>query len=254
VTTAQTRRALIFALSTLALTGCASGPSGPSDEVIARALKGAPGEAQPSTIVATELAYSRKASEDGYLKASRDYATEDALLHGRNGPVPFAALNSVPDDPNNSLEWSPRLVVQSCDGALALSQGRFRDASGAVGNYVTVWERQGDGSFRWSYDVAGLDDPQPAPRPPAQEGDIVVTAMDAVQGLVADCIPPDIASGPPTMMSDEEARGAVTLSPDGSLRWAWSHRSGGIKRIVADYYFEGEWQRAIEENLASSTE
>lgn len=250
----NTRGGLVLAILSASLCACASGPRGPSNEIIARALQGAPGEAQPSTIVATELAYARAAREDGLIDASRAFAASDAVLHGRNGPVPFAALSDVPNDPANTTEWGPRVVVQSCDGALALSQGRFRDADGMVGNYVTVWTRQQDASYRWSYDVAGRDDPQPAPRPPAQEGDIVVTAMDAVEGLVATCGLSDGLAARPTLVPDSGSEGAAQVSRDGTLQWMWEHRDDGTKRIVADYFFEGEWQRAIEENLASPIE
>ncbi len=234
------------------VSACASGqPRGPSDRVISRALQTAPGAAQPSTIVATELALAREAREKGQLAASRDFAAANAVLHGRDGPVPFAALADLPDGPASASEWGPRQVVKSCDGSLALSRGRFRDADGFVGNYVTVWERQGNGEYRWTYDVAGRDDPQPPPRAAPEDGDIVVTAMNAVEGLVATCAREMMVEpAPPLSIGSQNAQ----VSRDGTLRWAWEHRADGIKRVVADYFFEGEWVRAIEEELASPDE
>ncbi len=244
--------AAIIALSA-ALAACSSpGPRGPSTSVINRVLTGAPGEAQPSTIVSTELAYARAAKERGLFTAGSDFAAPGALLHGRNGPVSFAVLAERTDDPEKATEWAPRVVVQSCDGSLALSQGRFKDAEGFVGNYVTVWSRQSDGEFKWVYDVAGRDNPQPPPRPEFEDGDIVVTAIDAVRGLIATCprgeqtIPP-----PPAIPIGEDGAADATLSRDGTLRWRWEHRADGTKYVSADYFFEGQWITAIEESLQS---
>ena len=172
----------------LALSACGTpGPRGPSNKVIERVLTNAPGAAQPSTIVSTELAYARAAKQQGFVDAALEFSAPGAQLHLRNGPVPLAMIAPALREANLQTQWSPRLVVQSCDGSLALSQGRFVDGEGKVGNYVTTWVRQSDGSFKWTYDVAGLDDPQPPAPVEPEDGDIVVTALDAVQGLVASC-------------------------------------------------------------------
>ncbi len=258
----MTTRSTTLVLGALALTlsACAAnGPRGPSDTVIERALRGAPGEAQPSTIVSTEIAYARAAREKGFVDAARDFAASGALIHGRNGVVPFDAVAPALERANIQIQWGPRVVVKSCDGSLALSQGRFVDGEGMVGNYVTVWARQDDNSYRWTYDNAGLDDPQPSPRMQAEEGDIIVTAMNMVRGLVATCprngesVPP-----PPPIPAGESGDSAVQVSRDGTLRWRWEHRDGdngdSVKYVTADYWFEGEWVTAIEESLASADE
>lgn len=253
---------VMFRLAALALLGatmasCAGGqPRGPSNAVIERALEGAPGAAQPSTIVSTELAYARSARENGWADASREFATADAVVHGRNGPVPLVALASAVSGSEIASDWAPRLVVKSCDGSVALSQGRFLDPEGFVGTYVTVWERQSDLTYRWTYDVAGRDDPQPPPRERPEEGDIVVTALNAVQGLVASC-PRDgeLIASPPAIPNGGEGKAAnMKLSNDGTLRWRWEHRDDGAKYVTAEYFYEGDWVTAIEETLASSPE
>lgn len=247
-----------IASATLAamLSACGTpGPRGPSDTVIQRVLSNAPGAAQPSTIVATELAYARAAKESGQFTAGSEFAAPGALLHGRNGPISFAALAGSLDDPAAATQWAPRLVVKSCDGSLALSQGRFVDAEGFVGNYVTTWVQQRDGSYKWIYDVAGRDDPQPPPRAEFEDGDIVVTAIDLVEGLIATCpgdnqtIPP-----PPSIPVGEEGKADAQLSRDGTLRWRWEHREDGTKYVTAEYFYLGRWIKAIEESLASPAE
>nr|WP_298931389.1 hypothetical protein [uncultured Erythrobacter sp.] len=241
---------------TLTLSACAGQQRrGPPPKVIERVLKTAPGAAQPSTIVKTEIAFARAAKEDGQYTASLEYAAGGARLHGRNGVVSAASVFGAARDPETSAEWAPRTVVMSCDGALALSLGRFQDQEGFVGNYVTTWVRQQDNSYKWVYDVAGRDNPQPPPRAEFEDGDIVVTAIDAVQGLVATCprrgdpVPP-----PPALPITSDDPAQSKLSRDGTLRWRWEHRSDGIKYVAADYYYNGKWVTAIEESLASPPE
>ncbi|MEL6488255.1 MAG: hypothetical protein AAFQ13_14070 [Pseudomonadota bacterium] len=156
---------LLF-ITALALSACTSGQQrrGPPTKVINRVLATAPGAAQPSAIVKTEIAYANAAKAEGQYTAGLNFAAPGALLHGRNGPVSFEQLAGALPNPDKATEWGAKTVVMSCDGALALSLGRFRDAQGFVGNYVTTWVRQKDNSYRWSYDVAGRDDPQPPPR------------------------------------------------------------------------------------------
>jgi hypothetical protein len=243
-----------LALCALALTACAGGGQrrGPPAKVIDRVLATAPGAAQPSAIVKTELAYSKAAQAEGQFTAGRDFAAPGALQHGRGGPAPFETIASAEPDPDEATQWGPRTVVMSCDGALALSQGRFRDAEGYVGNYVTTWVRQPDNTYKWTYEVAGRDDPQPPPRREFEDGAIVVTAIDSILGLVATCPPAgQQVPPPPPMPIGEVGKADAQLSRDGTLRWQWEHRADGTRYVKAEYFYEGAWETAIEEALQS---
>ncbi|MFN3863774.1 MAG: hypothetical protein ACK4RT_05770 [Erythrobacter sp.] len=238
-------------LAALALTACASPrPKGPPAQVINRVLAGAPGAAQPSTIVATEIAFARAAREQGQWTAFRQFAAPGALLHGANGPFPIEPWLATQTDPPQAVQWEPRAVVMSCDGALAVSQGRYRDPEGKVGNFVTVWERQPSGEYRYVFDAPGDDVPQPPPKQPVADGNIVVTAMDAVLGMVASCprggaaIPP-----PPAIPVGEDGKSEARLSRDGTLRWRWEHRADGTRYAIAEYFYEGRWLTAFEQSL-----
>lgn len=238
----------------VALAACSGGrPRGPSNAVIERALAGAPGEAQPSAIVATEIAFARAAREQGQWTAFAQFAGPGALIHGAGGVIEAAPWLATQSDPEQAVQWGVRSVLMSCDGALALSQGRFRDPNGIVGNYVTAWQRQPDRSYRYLYDVGGPDVPQPPPRGEIEDGDIVVTAIDAVKGLIATCpragepIPPPPADSPVAARPQD-----VRQSPDGTLRWRFEHRGDGAKYVVAEYYYLGAWETALEESLASA--
>ena len=242
--------ALIAAIP-LALTACASQrPKGPPPSVINRVLAGAPGAAQPSAIVAAEIAFARAAREQGQWTAFRQFAAPGALLHGAKGPFPIEPWLATQTDPPEAVQWEPRAVVISCDGALAVSQGRYRDPQGKVGNFVTVWERQGNGEYRYVFDAGGDDVPQPPPRPKVEDGDIVVTSLDAVLGMVASCprggseIPP-----PPAIPVGEDGKTDARLSRDGTLRWRWEHRADGTRYAKAEYFYEGRWLTAFEQSL-----
>ena len=253
------RAAPVLLLGALAiiLSACAGSQRapGPPRAVINRALANAPGAAQPSTIVAAEIAFARAARERGQWTAFRQFAAPGALLHGKNGPFPIEPWLATQTDPPAAVQWEPRAVVISCDGAVAMSQGRLTTPEGMVGNFVTVWERQGNGEYRYVYDAGGLDVPQPPPRKPVEQGDIVVTALDAVLGMVASCPRggADIPPPPPIPMGDD-GKADARLSRDGSLRWRWEHRDDGTRYATADYFYEGRWLTAFEQSLAPGSE
>ncbi|MDP5102780.1 MAG: hypothetical protein NWP98_02530 [Erythrobacter sp.] len=245
----------IFALSACAGGG---GPPKPNKRTVAlinRALSTAPGAAQPSTIVAAELAFARAARERGQWTAFRMFAAPGALLHGVDGPFAIEPWLATQTDPPVAVQWEPRAVAMSCDGALAISQGRLTTPEGLVGNFVTVWERQPDGAYRYIFDAGGIDVPQPPPRKPVEDGDIVVTAIDAVRGLVASCPRGDGAVlPPPAIPVGEDGKADARLSRDGTLRYRWEHRPDGTRFAAADYYYEGRWLSAFEQTLAPTDE
>ena len=221
--------------------------------MIERVLTGAPGEAQPSTIVRTELAFARSARTNGQWTAFEEFAAPGAMLHTRNGLRPFAVLRPALSDPEEAVQWAPRTVVMSCDGSHAVSVGRLQTPEGEVGTYVTIWERQSDNSYRWTYDGGALDDPQPPARAEFEDGDIVVTAIDAVEGLIASCPRGGAAIPPAPSDSAVGVRPAdVKQSRDGTLRWRVEHLGEAKKYIAVEYFFEGRWVTAVEESLPAA--
>jgi hypothetical protein len=240
----------------LVLTACigGGGPAKPSPQAVAminRALAGAPGAAQPSAIVAAELAFVRAAREQGQWAAFRQFAAPGALLHGANGPLAIDVRLATQADSPIVMQWKPRAVVISCDGALAVSQSRYRDPEGKVGTRLTVWERQPSGEYRLIFHASGDDVPQPPPSKPLEDGNIIVTALDAVTGMIASCprggseIPP-----PPALALGADGKADARLSRDGTLRWRWEHRADGTRYAKAEYFYEGRWLTALEQSLA----
>lgn len=253
------KRASLLVASALAMTlsACGGGQQfrGPPKKVIDRVLKTAPGAAKPSDIVATEIALSQAEKADGVWAARAAFAAPSAIVHTSAGIGDAARMFAGLEELEGTAEWGPRTVVISCDGALAIAAGRFRNLDGKFGDYVTTWVRQKNNSYKWSYNTEWIDDPQPAPRRQFEDGDIVVTAIDAVLGLIASCpergspIPP-----PPAISLMNDNPGSAQLSKDGTLRWNWEHKPDGKKYFAVDYFYEGEWVRAIEEGVASASE
>lgn len=151
-----------------ALAGCATG--GPRD-----LPPGTVVVANPSAVVATELAFARAARERGQWTAFREYAAEDATMFV---PQPVRAQDWLKGraDPAQAMQWQVHQVWMSCDGSLAVTQGAAQWPDGRPGRFATVWKRQRDGSYRWVMD----------------EGDLVsvpLAAPDFIRTEVASCDP-----------------------------------------------------------------
>jgi hypothetical protein len=182
----------------LALAACTTGPGDAWRPSAA---------ANPSAVIATELAFARAAREKGQWTAFREYATRDALW-----PVPqFASLQDTlrgEVDPPRPIVWQPDAVWSSCDGSYAVSTGPAEYPSGLKTRFVTVWQRQEDGRYRWVLDQS-FD---------LEEG---YAAPEMIAARVADCSTP----GPELRRRGRFERPARGLdwrsgaSTDGTLEW-----------------------------------
>lgn len=246
--------ALVIGLGAM-IAGCGNSrrPTSRQLQQIDRALERAPGKAQPSSIVKSEIAFARMAREDGQWTAFGKFAAFGAQIHGPNGPMDVASFIAGKRDPKEAVQWRVRSVWMSCDGSTAVSQGRFRNPAGLVGNYVTVWERQrngqraatGEEEYRFIYDLAAPDNPQPPPRPAQAEpqpGDIVVEAIDAVRAEIGQCRKRgETAPAAPVTLVDEGGVIGGKLSRDGTLKWAWAQDAAGGQTFTVHYLENGAW-------------
>ena len=55
-----------------------------------------------------KIVCARAAREDGQWTAFKAFASDDAVLHGRNGPVAAKPVFDALDDPETAVQWSPR--------------------------------------------------------------------------------------------------------------------------------------------------
>ncbi|PZT88235.1 MAG: hypothetical protein DI637_08230 [Citromicrobium sp.] len=228
-------RAALLAVTALALSACGTQQSARFDRY-QRALATAPGAAQPSRVVAREIEFLKRARQADASGVAADFAADDAMVLSRLGPQPLTAQSEI-----ELAGWAPSEVWMSCDGRLAVSEGRFQAADSKVGRYLALWQRDRGGDYQWLYRASALDDPQPPPASDAGEVDpdaIVVEGIPSIDGNVADCG----ATPPPAPAMAGQMR--ETLSPDGTLAWRWGY-TGNQRLIEIHAFTEGEWQRVL---------
>ena len=209
---------LLLGAVMLALAACSSGPQqSVPDRIINRALAGAPGQAQPGDVVATEIAFARLAREKGQWTAFAEYAADDGLMFV---PQPVNARQWLKGraNPAEAVRWQPHHVWMSCDGSLAVTKGAWQRPDGSVGYFTTVWERQRDGEYKWVMD----------------QGDVLAEPLaepDVVESETASCTPeepgPDIRLTP---VAPDNTRMIGSRSQDGSLEWSIAYSPGTHRR------------------------
>lgn len=233
-------RWFIPALIAVALAGCAQRP-GPRD-VYARVLAKAPGAAQPSRIVAREIEFLKRAREVGQSKASSEFAAPNAIVIDNAGEHDAAVWLPTVNDKGPIAPWKPSTVWMSCDGEMAVSEGRFDAVDGKVGSYLTMWQRGSDGEYYWRQNGAALDNPQPPARaalPEPGDDEIVVEGLAAIDGRVADCSKEKPA--PPAAVDGLRR----IVSPDRTLVWQWG-KSDGAQVFEVHALTEGAWRLVLE--------
>jgi ketosteroid isomerase-like protein len=109
--------------------------------------------------VAAERAFCKVSTEKGTRQAFLAYLADDGIIF-RPGPVEGRKWWSERPDPPGVLTWEPAFADVSRAGDLGYTTGpwEFREKSAsdppvAFGQYVTVWRRQPDGSWRVALDT-----------------------------------------------------------------------------------------------------
>ncbi len=181
--------------------------------------------ANPSDVVATELAFARAAQEDGQWTAFREFATDDAVIFGRNGAIEAQPWLKAQKDPEQAVAWEPYAVWSSCDGSLAVTQGGFREPNGRVGVFNTVWQRQRNGAYKWVFDFGF-----PTEGPPAEP--------EIIAAEVAKC-------GEPALLITGDGAG-TKFSRDKTLAWHFELLEGGTRTFNVFISSADGTKRAIE--------
>jgi len=206
--------------------------------------------ANPSAAIAAELAMAKDARLRGQWAALASAAAPEAVLFvpqivwarpwlkeqglkGRAGGVPAGTR-----EPYEA--WS------SCDGSLVVNRGGWR-REGAAGRFVTVWQRQPDGAYRW---LVQQD------LPPDLEG----AAPDMIAAHVADC--PERSAradgkGRPGKADKRQPANAKNRPPpdptgrsgragDGSLAWELAVDGRGARRLIVRWKHEGAEETVLD--------
>jgi hypothetical protein len=200
------------------------------------------GYANPSAVIATELAFARLAQEKGQWTAFRMTSTKNAVMFV---PQPVYAQDFLKGkaDPAKAVAWQPHQVWSSCDGSLAVTRGAWQAPDGTTGYFTTVWQRQKDGKYKWLVDQG---DALPMPMDPPEM--IVAKVADCPAGYrpgrgpkVQDFkgkLPPLDPSHLAGQSLDGTLGWDVTVSPDGARRFVVTVTSDGKPTTVQDIQVE----------------
>lgn len=218
------------AMIALAVAGVLAACASPGDGRRSRGLRPA---ANPSAVVAAELAFAREAQEKGQWTAFRDYAADDAVMFVPQQVMAKAWLKKQAN-PAQAVTWQPYAVWSSCDGSLAVSKGAWQRADGTVGYFTTVWERQRNGQYKWVLDQ-GDTLAQPLAEP------------EMIAAQVADCsraTPPD---NPPA------AGRTVGWSDDKTLQWTLEVRPDNSRRFAVNRWTGSGYEEVLRSDVAAGT-
>lgn len=191
------------------------------------------GYANPSAVIAAEIAFHRLARDKGQWTAFLATASpEGAEMFVPRRVVARTWLKRQPN-PTGALAWAPHAVWSSCDGSTAVTQGAWRSPRGKAGVFVTVWQRQPKKrDYRWVLAMSSeLEKPPEAP--------------ETIAALVADCTGAALPASPSLPLeAGDDARTAV--SRDGSLRWTSAVSADGSRRFRLTMRRDGEPKEVIE--------
>lgn len=221
----------LVALLALALSAC-SGGDGPREYPGVR-LKPA---ANPSTVIAAELAFAQLAQTKGQWTAFRETATADAEMFV---PQRVNALSWLKGkaDPATAVKWQPHQVWSSCDGSLSVTRGAWQSAK-ATGYFTTVWQRQKDGAFKWV-----LDQGDPAASP--------IPAPEMIAAKVADCSAPKLAiplSPEPAASPAPDRKERFSL--DGTLTYSTEVFANGSRQFVVKLWGGKAFDTVLDSTVA----
>lgn len=203
----------LFAISfaALALASCASGPSD------SRNFE--PKLANPSAVIAAEIAFNRLAQEKGQWTAFRQTVAKDAVMFVPQ-PVNAGEWLKGKADPAVSVKWQPHKAFMSCDGKTGVTTGASQWPDGRNGYFTTVWQwyekgSRGDGEWKWLLD----------------HGEIIATPRanpEMIETRVASC------KGRAPAALNAPAVGAqmkMGFSRDQSLSWTWVVQPSGARTL-----------------------
>lgn len=233
---------LLLALASLAGTAAGaedrSGPAGRARNSYA----------DPSAVIAAELAFARLAQEKGQWTAFAATSANDAVMFAPQMVLAQQWLRGRPNPPV-AIKWQPHQMWSSCDGSLMVSHGSWQGPK-QTGYFTTLWQRQRGGSYKWIVNsVDSLTQPLAAP--------------DMISAQIADC--PARSRRPPEAEArngrtrPREARGPNPFDParrsgksdDGSLSWTVTVGPSGARNLSVEWKKDGADKPVLIEQVAA---
>jgi hypothetical protein len=218
------RLALVLALATA---GCAAG--GSREQFDGPPLKPS---ANPSAVIAAELAFSQLAQTKGQWTAFRETAAPDAEMFVPQRTKAAAWLKGRAD-PALAVKWQPQAVWSSCDGSFAVTRGEWQ-RPGSAGAFATVWERQKKtGTYKWVLDMSLTDEEN-------------ARSAEMVQAIVADCNGEPLGVAVASADASGKMADSVTASSDdGTLSWTSTVFDNGARHFVLRMWKDGDLREVL---------
>jgi hypothetical protein len=196
--------------------------------------------ADPSAVIAAELAFARAAQEKGQWTAFAATAASDAVIFTPQMVLAQGWLRGRANPPV-SVKWQPHSVTSSCDGSLMVSQGAWQGPKGN-GYFTTIWQRQKDGKYKWIVDSGdALKEPLAAP--------------EMLSARIADCPPRGRRAAAPPRTPDRPAAfdpaRRIGQSDDGTLRWGVIVDPSGARNLSIDWTKDGAETPLVIEEVAA---
>lgn len=164
--------------------------------------------ANPSALVAAEIELKLLSQREGQWKSLLKAAAPNAELFVPERVLAAEWLRERAE-PESAADWEPLEVWMSCDGSYGVVRGTWRQPD-AAGRFMTLWQRQEDGSYKWL--LGGGN------RHPESHAD-----TDMIAAHVADCSRNETA---PTSAAAAGDGGRPVASDDKSLYWNTAQQAG----------------------------
>ena len=201
--------------------------------------------AAPSAIDA-ERAFAADAQKIGQWAAFRKYAEPSAVMFDPQAVWAQEFLQGRKDPPR-AIQWWPARSFVSCDGGLAVNTGPWRNGN-RNGYFTTVWVRQKDGGWKWTYDGGdGLKTPLARPAKPAVTRASCL-GLRRLRSVYASQTPTTarIAGKPP-------ADAGQGRSADGTLSWSWTVARDGDRHFEAKLWNGRRYRTVLDQDIAART-
>nr|WP_240511505.1 hypothetical protein [Novosphingobium panipatense] len=233
-------RALAAAIGGAALLAVMAGPADAR-----RRPEYAPGAgtANPSALVAAEIAFARMAREKGQWKAFAEYSDENAVMFVPE-PVRARQWLSGRAEPAAPVQWQAHQVWMSCDGSLGVTKGAWQRPDGSVGYFTTIWQQRKKGDYRWV-----LDQGDTLAQPLKEPEMLSASVADCARGprgdeLLVERDREDIAPG-------MDGRGR---SKDGTLAWRYHVEADHSRWLAVSLLKNGAMTEVMRSEVAAPKE
>jgi len=198
--------------------------------------------ANPSALIAAEIALNQHTRAEGLWKSLRETAAPGAILLMPEEVDALAWLKDRPD-PAPPVDREPDAVWMSCDGSYGVVLGGWSTGEGG-GQYASVWQRQDDGSYKWLIrHRVGKDEPAAAP--------------DMISAGIADCDGTKGRSeaGPrEPKLSPAAVQARSDYSADRTLYWRSGRDTAGILRLLVQVRKDGQMRTVLGGELEEAGE